>query len=278
VTSAYLKSLHVYPLKSARGFEPAQAIATRAGLMGDRRFMLTTPEGRFLTQREHPRMALLVPTVGESSFSLEAPGRAPLSVDLGATRLAHTVRIWDDECQAFDLGNGAAGWLSDYLGAPCRLVRFDDAHQRLSNNKWTQGIEAPTRFSDGFPFLVIGSASLADLNQRLPTPLPMNRFRPNLVIEGWEPYDEDRVDELQIGAVRLKLVKPCTRCRITATEQSTGVFEGDEPLRTLKHYRMDHELHGVLFGQNAILVEGDGALLSQGAAVSVRSKPAAGTA
>jgi uncharacterized protein YcbX len=275
MTAAYLKSLHVYPLKSGRGFDYERATATRSGLEGDRRFMLTTPEGRFLTQREHPRMALLVPRVDARSMILEAPGRSPLKVELGGAATSRSVRIWDDDCLAYDLGEAAAQWLGDYLGAPCRLVRFDDAHQRLSNARWTQGIEAPNRFSDGFPFLVIGSASLTELNQRLPTPLPMNRFRPNLVIEGWEPYAEDRVDELQIGAVRLKLVKPCTRCRITATEQSTGVFEGDEPLRTLKQYRMDHTLHGVLFGQNAILIDGDGAELACGQSVSVRWKAAA---
>lgn len=275
MNSPQLKSLHVYPLKSGRGFEQAHAVATRWGLEGDRRFMLTTPEGRFLTQREHPRMSLLVPHIDAMSFTLEAPGRAPLRLDLGASFAPCTVRIWNDECQAFDLGKAAAAWVSDYLDAPCRLVRFDDARQRLSSAQWCQGIEAPNRFSDGFPFLVIGSASLADLNQRLPVPLPMNRFRPNLVIEGWEPYAEDRVDELQIGAVRLKLVKPCTRCRITATEQSNGVFQGDEPLHTLKHYRMDHQLQGVLFGQNAIMIEGDGQPLRRGDGVRVRWKPGA---
>lgn len=272
MSTPHLQSLHIYPLKSARGFEHAQAVATRRGLDGDRSFMLVTPEGRFLTQREHPRMALLVPHIDAMSFTLEAPGRTPLRLDLGSSFAPCNVRIWDDECAAFDLGRSAAAWLSEYLNSPCRLVRFDDARQRLSSAQWCQGIEAPNHFSDGFPYLVIGSASLEDLNRRLPAPLPMNRFRPNLVIEGWEPYAEDRVDELQIGAVRLKLVKPCARCRITATEQSSGVFQGDEPLRTLKQYRMDHALHGVLFGQNAIMIEGDGQLLERGAEVSVRWK------
>lgn len=270
-----LSSLHVYPLKSARGFAREREIATRRGLQGDRRFMLVTPEGHFITQREQPRLALLVPHVNEQRLRLEAPGRTALELELAPAGFACTVQIWKDRCQAQDLGPCAAGWVSDYLGSPCRLVRFDDAYQRLSNPQWCQGIEAPTRFSDGFPFLVIGTASLADLNQRLAVPLPMNRFRPSLVIEGWEPYAEDRIDELQIGSVRLKLVKPCARCRITATDQMSGVFEGEEPLRTLKSYRMDHALHGVMFGQNAILIEGDGEPLRCGEAVTVRWKPAA---
>lgn len=272
---AQLKSLHVYPLKSACGIEHSHSIATRWGLDGDRRFMLATPEGRFLTQREYPRMALLNPRVGATSLDLEAPGSNPLRLNLDAAFKQTTVRIWDDECRAYDLGDSAAAWCSDFLETRCRLVRFDETHLRLSNAAWCQGVEAPNRFSDGFPFLVIGSASLAELNQRLAIPLPMNRFRPNLVIDGWEPYAEDRIDELQIGAVRLKLVKPCTRCRITATDQGTGVFQGDEPLRTLKNYRMDRALHGVLFGQNAILIDGDGGTLRCGEEVSVSWKSAA---
>ncbi|MGA3158576.1 MAG: MOSC N-terminal beta barrel domain-containing protein [Steroidobacteraceae bacterium] len=272
MTQPILKSLHVYPLKSGQGFERERETATRWGLSGDRRFMLTTPEGRFITQREQPHLALLVPHIEREQLTLVAPERAPLQLDLRAPGSPITVQIWKDTCQAQDLGSRAADWVSEYLGTPCRLVRFDDAHGRLSNPEWCHGIEAPTRFTDGFPFLVLGTASLADLNQRLAVPLPMNRFRPSLVIEGWEPYDEDRVDELQIGAVRLKLVKACTRCRITATDQLTGVFQGDEPLRTLKSYRMDHALHGVIFGQNAILVDGDGAQLHCGEAVKVRWK------
>jgi uncharacterized protein len=275
MSAAFLKSLHVYPLKSARGFERTREIATRRGLSGDRRFMLTTPEGRFMTQREHPRLALLVPHVAGMQLRLEAPGCPSLDVDLAAAAVSRTVQIWSDHCQALDLGESAAAWVSDFLATPCRLVRFDDSQQRLSSAEWCGDIQAPNQFSDGFPFLVIGSASLEDLNRRLDTPLPMNRFRPNLVIEGWEPYDEDRVDELQIGAVRLKLVKPCARCRITATDQISGVFHGEEPLRTLKSYRMDHTLHGVLFGQNAILIDGDGAQLQCGDAVAVRWRSAA---
>jgi len=273
MTQAFLKSLHVYPLKSGRGFARESEIATRSGLRGDRRFMLTTPEGRFITQREQPPLALLDPALEGLQLTLTAPGRAALEIDLAASASPCTVQIWKDTCQAFDLGAEAAQWLSDYLQSPCKLVRFDEAHPRFSSPEWCQGIETPTRFTDGFPFLVISCASLADLNQRLTKPLPMNRFRPSLVIEGLGAYDEDRIDELQIGAVRLRLVKPCTRCRITATDQLTGVFEGDEPLRTLKGYRMDHALHGVIFGQNAILVEGDGAQLQCGEQVKVRWKP-----
>lgn len=270
-----LKSLHVYPLKSGRGFARESEIATRSGLSGDRRFMLATPEGRFITQREQPRLALLVPQIEDQRLRLTAPDRAALELDLGATGSPCTVQIWKDTCQAQDLGAHAAQWVSDFLATPCKLVRFDDAHPRFSSPEWCEGIETPTRFTDGFPFLVIGTASLADLNQRLPKPLPMNRFRPSLVIEGLEPYAEDRIDELQIGAVRLRLVKACTRCRITATDQLSGVFEGEEPLRTLKSYRMDHALHGVIFGQNAILVEGDGAQLRCGEPVTVRWNAAA---
>jgi hypothetical protein len=138
--------------------------------------------------------------------------------------------------------------------------------------EWTGGLEAETRFSDGYSLLVIGRASFADLNARLAQALPMNRFRPNIVIDGLGPYDEDRIDELFDDNVRLKIVKPCTRCKITTTEQSTGEVDGVEPLRTLRSYRYDRSLSGVLFGQNAIIVQGHGAALRLGQQLCVRWK------
>jgi uncharacterized protein len=149
-------------------------------------------------------------------------------------------------------------------------VRFDPAQRRLSERDWTGQYQAENRFSDGFPLLALSAASLADLNSRLAVRLPMNRFRPNIVLEGLSPYDEDRIDELCGAGVRLKLVKACTRCRITATNQNTGELEGDEPLRTLRTYRYDAQLHGVCFGQNAIVVEGNGATLRRGELLAIR--------
>ena len=123
----------------------------------------------------------------------------------------------------------------------------------MCSPEWTPATRAVTEFSDGFPILVISRASLAELNSRLPKPLPMERFRPNVVIDGVEAYDEDRIHELRAGEVTLRIVKPCTRCSITTTDQQAGAVDGVEPLKTLKEYRFDRELRGVAFGQNAIV-------------------------
>src|SRR5690606_26691189 len=167
---------------------------------------------------------------------------------------------------AFDMGEPAADWITRYLGSAARLVRFDSRHRRASNTSWTGGIEALNRFSDGYPWLVISRGSLDDLNSRLEQPLPMNRFRPNIVLDGVPAYAEDRIAELIVGTVRLRIVKPCTRCAITTTDQSTAE-RGKEPLRTLLKYRYSSELKGVLFGQNAILIAGAGEKLRTATAV-----------
>jgi uncharacterized protein YcbX len=266
-------ALHYYPLKSARGLELERAPLTLAGFEHDRRWMLVTDAGRFITQREAPRLALLTPHLSPSALLLAAPELPQISLPFAHRGQPCTVRIWHDQCAAFDEGDEVAAWLRAYLGRDCRLVRFDPAHRRLSPRDWTGQYEAENRFSDGFPILALSSASLSDLNRRLSAPLPMNRFRPNIVLEGLQPYDEDRIDELRSDdGVRLKLVKACTRCRITLTNQATGEVEGEEPLRMLKSYRYDAGLHGVCFGQNAIVLAGAGATLTRGQTLQVRWK------
>jgi MOSC domain-containing protein len=268
--SARIAALHCYPVKSAAGVELAQALLTLAGFADDRRWMLATNAGRFITQRELPRLALLRPRLSPTALLLAAPQLPQISIALGRQGQRRTVRVWQDQCEAFDEGDEAAAWLHALLGLECRLVRFDPAQRRLSERAWTGQYQAENRFSDGFPLLVLNAASLADLNGRLAAPLPMNRFRPNIVLEGLQPYDEDRIDELCGTGVRLKLVKACTRCRITTTNQDSGELEGDEPLRTLRAYRYDALLHGVRFGQNAIVVEGAGTTLRRGQLLAIR--------
>jgi MOSC domain-containing protein len=272
VASVRIASLHYYPVKSCAGVDVDSAQLTSAGIAMDRAWMVVTPSGRFLTQRELPRLALVRPSILEGALVLTAPALPALRIPLGLEGRRVPVAIWKDTCLGIDAGDEAAAWLQEYLGRECRLVRFDPAHRRLSSMEWTNGLEAENRFSDGYPLLVIGRASLDDLNARLGRALPMNRFRPNVVIEGLGPYDEDRVDELFDESVRLRIVKPCTRCKITVTEQSTGDVDGVEPLRTLKSYRHDRTLNGVLFGQNAIIVQGRGAALRLGQQLSVRWK------
>jgi uncharacterized protein YcbX len=267
---ARIVSLHYYPLKSARGIELERAPLTRAGFEDDRRWMLVNDAGRFLTQRELPRLALLEPCLSPTALLLTAPQRPQISIPLARQGQPRTVTVWRDQCAAFDEGDEVAAWLRAFLGRDCRLVRFDPAHSRLSARDWTGEFEAEIRFSDGFPVLALSTASLGDLNSRLAAPLPMNRFRPNIVLEGLQAYDEDRIDELRADGIRLKLVKACTRCRITVTNQDSGEVEGDEPLRTLQRYRYDPGLHGVCFGQNAIVIDGAGASLRRGQTLNIR--------
>lgn len=259
-----IAALNIYPVKSCAGIALTRATLTPTGLANDRRWMLVNAQGRFLTQREISKMALITPELQGSGVVLSAPGMPTLSVAGTDTRVLAEVTVWRDRAAAFDEGEVAAEWLSTFLQQAVRLVRFDPAHRRASSRDWTGEVEALNQFSDGYPILAISNASLADLNRRLTQPLPMNRFRPNIVLDGLEAYGEDRVHELQAGAVHLRVVKPCTRCKITTTEQATGIAQGPEPLATLRSYRWNAALKGVTFGQNVVIVEGYGAELSVG--------------
>lgn len=260
-----LAGLHVYPVKSCRGIELDEALVTETGLEHDREWMVVTPEGRFLTQRELPRLALVGTRLEQRSLWLSAPHGAPLEVPLDHAGAPAEVVVWRDRCAARDAGDAAARWLGDTLEREVRLVRFDAAHLRRSDAAWTGATRAYTQFADGYALLAISTASLDDLNARLPMPLPMNRFRPNLVLDGLPAYGEDGLGEFRIGdQVRLRAVKPCMRCAITTTDQDTGAVDGAEPLRTLKTYRWNARLHGIEFGQNVIVLAGAGTTLARG--------------
>jgi uncharacterized protein YcbX len=272
---AKIKALNVYPVKSCRGIPLQAAEVTASGFLHDREWMIVREGYRFITQREQPRLALIEPTFIADTLELRAPGVGSIRIPLAAEGEAVEAVCWRDRCAAFDLGAEPARWLSNYLQGSVRLVRFDPRGKRRSDPKWTQDAEAFSRFADAFPWLVISQASLDDLNTRLPAALPMNRFRPNIVLEDLPSYAEDRIHELEIGGVHLRLVKPCTRCAITTTDQYTAARETDEPLRTLRRYRFSRELKGVLFGQNAILLAGDGERLRVGQEIAVSWKSAA---
>jgi hypothetical protein len=259
-----LAALHLYPVKSCRGIAVAEATVTDAGLEHDREWMVVTPEGRFVTQRECPRLATIRVALDAGTLTLAAEGAGTVAVPLDFRGPPIDVTVWRDRCRAQDQGAEVAHWLGDALGRTLRLVRFEASQRRLSDAAWTGGLEAATRFSDGFALLAISRASLADLNSRLPVPLTMNRFRPNLELEGLPPYGEDDLQDLAAGPLRLRRVKPCTRCVITTTHPETGVVAGDEPLRTLKTYRWDPQLRGVTFGQNLIVIAGAGLPLRVG--------------
>ncbi len=267
-TTATIAQLFVYPIKSCAGIAVHEAVLTETGLDLDRAWMVVDEHGVFVTQRELPRMALIQPQLKTYDMVLRAPGMLALHVAIDAVEQPTRVKVWADACAAYDMGNTAAQWFSDFLGRKLRLVRFDPEQRRLSNLKWTQGFEATNQFADGFGLLVASQASLADLNERLVAAghaaVGIERFRPNLVLSGVEAFDEDRLDVLHIatggdassGTVQLRLVKPCARCPIPNIDPATAHSQpavGD----TLQAYRQNRLLGGAItFGMNAIVLSG----------------------
>ena len=256
--------LNVYPVKSCRGTSLSEATLVESGFDLDRNWMFVDGSGTFLTQREVPALALIEPRVSRDVLTLAAAGMAPLNVARDSQRAGTRVRIWEEDCPAFDEGDGASAWITEYLGFPARLVCVDPAFKRVSNPRWTGKFTALNGFSDGYPLLVISTASIRDIGARLGEALPADRFRPNIVVAGIEPYEEDYLDLLSGPDVALKLVKPCSRCQIVNTDQATGRV-GEEPLLTLATYRRNARLDGaVTLGQNAIIIKGIGTKLRVG--------------
>ena len=233
--------------------------------------MVVDTTGRFLTQREHPRLALVRVDIAGGALALSAPGMPACIVAAERGGPARDVVVWRSEVLGVDQGDAAAQWFSRWLGRDVRLVRFGP-RRRECNPAYAGDSGAHTMFADGYPILVANAASLDDLNARLAArgqaALPMNRFRPNVVLEGLPAFDEDHVDTLAIGGVTLRLVKPCVRCQVTTIAQDTAEV-GVEPLPTLGEFRMDPKMDGVTFGVNAIVVEGAGQPIEAGAAAVV---------
>lgn len=243
-----LASLHIYPVKACGGLSPAEWPVDAFGLRNDRRWMVVDLAGRFVTQREAPRLALVRPALETGGLVLRAPGMPELRLPLvpaGRERVA--VQVWRDATEAVPVSPEAAQWLSRYLGAPVRVVWMPDDVMRPTDPTYAEGYRVS--FADGFGFLLVSEASLTDLNRRLDVPLPMNRFRPNLVVSGTEPFAEDGWRRIRIGGLELAVVKPCGRCVVTTTDQETAE-RGREPLRTLATFR---ERDGkLMFGMNVV--------------------------
>lgn len=263
-----LTAMNIYPIKSCRGTAVTAAELTPWGLEWDRQWMVVTPEGEFLTQRTLPELALVEPVITADSLYLVAPGQRDFQVPLQQSDAESTVKVtvWGDQCEAIDQGEAVAQWFSRAMGIPCRLVRIGAGYDRLVSAKYDRGNPAQVSFADGYPLLLISEASLDDLNQRLAEPLPMNRFRPNLVVSGCAAYAEDEWQQIQIQAVPFDVVKPCTRCIITTTDQETA-DRSKEPLATLATYR--RWKNGVIFGQN--LIHRSKGTLSVGSPVQILS-------
>jgi uncharacterized protein YcbX len=254
----HVTGLHIHPVKSLRGLAVDAARVDSLGLVGDRRFLVVDPSGTFMTQRGVPRMARVGAFLDEATLTLSAAGFGDILVrrqpDPGAAEVG--VRVWKSEgLRAEDCGEAPAKWLSDVLETPCRLVRIGPAFTRPVRADFARPGDL-VMFADGFPLLVVSEASVGDLNRRLAekgeAAVPMNRFRPNVVVAGCEPYEEDRLTRFRIGDVVFRATKPCIRCIVTTTDQLTGE-RGVEPLRTLAQYRREPpESAEVKFGYNLV--------------------------
>lgn len=250
-TSISLSALNVYPIKSCAGIALNVAELGPRGIIHDRSFMLVNRKGKFITQREQPRMTLIHPTINlDGTLTVQAPGMPGLMIHGDPDGPRYEVTVWKYTGIAVDQGDDLAEWFSTFLGIACRLVMFPDDVVRKVNPKYARHEQDQVGFADGYPFLLISEASLADLNTRLEQPLPMNRFRPNIVVRGTEPYAEDTWRTIRIGEVTFEIVKPCARCVITTTDQNTAE-RGKDPLKTLATYRLA-TTNGVMFGQNLI--------------------------
>lgn len=251
-----ISRLYVYPIKSLGGIELNSASLTDRGIEHDRRWMLVDENNRFLTQREFSKMALLRTAIHANELTVYEKGN---EVDKIIVNLYPTgngtvnVQVWDDVCEAIEMSKEVNDWFSHKLTMPCKLVYMPDESKRQVDDDYIMNNDI-TGFSDAFPVLMIGQASLDDLNSRLEIPVPMNRFRPNIVFTGGDPYQEDTLQHFQINGIDMFAVKPCARCVVTTTDQETGAT-AKEPLKTLATYRTGN--NKVYFGQN-ILYKNEG--------------------
>lgn len=249
MTPIKLSGIYIYPIKSAAGISLKTAQVENRGFQYDRRWMLVDDTGKFLSQRQLPRMALISVLLEEDKLVVKAPNRETLSIPLHLDRGdCICVQVWQDVCEAIPLGEEVSQWFSEFLEISCQLVYMPESSFRPVDSSYAIDNE-PVSFADGFPFLLISEASLQDLNERLDEPVLMNRFRPNLVVSGCKPFAEDGWRLIRIGLIAFHVVKPCARCAITTVDQAQGI-QGKEPLLTLAQYR--HKNGKILFGQNLI--------------------------
>jgi uncharacterized protein YcbX len=242
-----VSALFIYPIKSCASVSVTELVYTSRGISDDRRFMIVDEAGQAVTQRENPRLAHIFPTITSDGLLVSYEGKAPTTFPFCSAE-RRRVKLWRYQGDALDLGDEAADWVSTFIEQPCRLVEFAPDATRAVSKKHTT-LDAETQFSDGYPILLTTLESLSELNRRLRTPVPMNRFRPNLVVRDAAPFAEDRWKLLEFPNLKLHVVKPCERCVITTTNQVT-LERQKEPLRTLATFR---NFDGrICFGQNCV--------------------------
>ncbi|QXZ09432.1 MOSC N-terminal beta barrel domain-containing protein [Comamonas sp. Y33R10-2] len=263
-----IAGLWIYPVKSCAGIAVQQARLSRHGLQWDRHWMVVDANGEFLTQRSLPRMALIRPEITADSLLLHFAGQSSLQISLLAQGGKCKASVWSDTVHAWDLGEWAEparAWLTQVLGADCRLVRFDPAQPRQASERWVSQGQAPVHFADGYPLLVLSQSAVDELNHKLEqageTPIDARRFRPNIVIAGIEAHDEDRVEQFdllddlhKLSGLSLQPCKPCTRCPIPDIDPDTAV-QGVAVGQSIRRYRQDSRMDGAItFGMNTIVL------------------------
>ena len=242
-----ISELFIYPVKSTRGLNISSMEFNQRGPMFDRHWMLVDGNNQFLTQRKHPTMCLIGAEISGQALTLTAPGKVPCNVS-GTTIQEHQVLVWNDSVLAGDCGDEVAQWLSDYMQKECRLVSMPENSQRLVDPDFAKDNQT-VGFADGYPILLFSQASLDDFNNKLKTPIGVDRFRPNIVIDGCEAYAEDSWQQIKIGDITFSLVKPCSRCVVPSIDQQTGSKQ-PEIINALNRYRRrDNKTY---FGQNAL--------------------------
>ncbi|MCS6943823.1 MAG: MOSC N-terminal beta barrel domain-containing protein [Sutterellaceae bacterium] len=272
-----IAQLHLYPVKGCRGVSLTRAALAPTGLVvdpqgaaiGDREWVVADADGAFLSQRTHPKMALIETRLTSTHLRLKAPGMLLLEVPYASEGDVVEVRVWNDTVPAVTQGEVADAWLTQFLGTPARLLRFDPEHTRLADPAATGAVVSPFKFADAFALLVTNTASLVDLNRRLEGrggPVGMERFRPNIVLEGLPAYEEDHVQALRVNGATLRLVKRCARCTVPGVDPATGTYSDLVPDALAVYRRFDD---GVMFGMNAIVAQGEGCELRVGDAVEV---------
>jgi uncharacterized protein len=252
-----LSEINIYPVKSLTGVSVKSAKIDSYGLQYDRKWMLIDKDNKFLSQRSFPKMALLKTALTYNNLVISS-NQIPvenLNIPLDPTTHEEMIKvsIWDDNVDAWRLSSEYDQWFTSALQTNCRLVYLPSASQRLVNTRYAKNEEI-VGFADGFPFMLIGEGSLNDLNNRLSTPVPMARFRPNLVVQGSSPFSEDHWHIINIGKSRFEVVKPCSRCTVTTIDLETAI-PGKEPLKTLAAYRTQGKK--VMFGQNLLCQHGE---------------------
>ena len=252
MTEGTVESIHIYPVKSLRGISVTSATVEPRGFRHDRRFMLVDERGEFLTQRSHPTLSKVAVSLEPEAMVCSVVAYGNVRVPLAGGSSSVPVRVWKDACEALDMGPESTEFFSRYLGTSARLVRMPESTRRTVDPRYATSPSDIVSFADGFPFLIARRASLEALAPRGTSALSMDRFRPNIVLAGGDPFDEDRWSRLSLGSLTFQLVKPCARCSMVSVDPISGEVN-KEPLATLARARTrDGQVY---FGENAVALQ-----------------------